>query len=162
MVFGFGGIPLIYMGDEIGLFNDDSFVNDPAKAEDNRWLHRPKMDWDTAIAAAEGNLGHSVAGQIRSRMQRLIDTRRRLESLHAGVATKVRAGRGAGVAFFDRFHPAGNLVQVYNLNDQNRFANTDELSGLHGEVVDELTGQHIWLNDGIMLAPYEVRWLRQA
>jgi len=162
MVFGFGGIPLIYMGDEIGLFNDDSFVNDPSKAEDNRWLHRPTMDWNTALAAAAGELGHSVPGQIRSRMQRLIDTRRRLPALHAGVASKVRAGRGQGVAIFDRFHPAGNLVQVYNLHEQNRFVNTDELAGLHGEVIDELTGQHLWLHDGLMLAPYEVRWLRMA
>ena len=162
MIFGFGGIPLIYMGDEIGLFNDDSFVQDPAKAEDNRWLHRPKMDWDTAIAAANGELGHSVPGQIRSRMQRLIETRRRLESLHAGVASRVRAGRGQGIAIFDRYHPAGNLVQVYNLHEQNRFVNTDELAGLSGEVVDELTGAHLWLNDGLMLAPYEVRWLRKA
>jgi len=162
MVFGFGGIPLIYMGDEIGLFNDDSFVNDPAKAEDNRWLHRPTMDWNTAIAAANGELGQSVPGQIRSRMQRLIDTRRRLPALHAGVASKVRAGRGQGIAIFDRFHPAGNLIQVYNLHEQNRFVNTDELAGLNGEVIDELTGQHLWLHDGLMLAPYEVRWLRMA
>ena len=162
MVFGFGGIPLIYMGDEIGLFNDDSFVNDPAKAEDNRWLHRPTMDWNTAIAAEKGELGHSVPGQIRSRMQRLIDTRRRLPALHAGVASKVRAGRGQGVAIFDRFHPAGNLIQVYNLHEQNRFVNTDELAGLSGEVIDELTGQHLWLHEGLMLAPYEVRWLRLA
>ena len=162
MVFGFGGIPLIYMGDEIGLFNDDSFVNDPAKAEDNRWLHRPIMDWNTAIAAEKGELGHSVPGQIRSRMQRLIDTRRRLPALHAGSASKVRAGRGQGVAIFDRFHPAGNLIQVYNLHEQNRFVNTDELAGLSGEVIDELTGQHLWLHEGLMLAPYEVRWLRLA
>jgi len=162
MVFGFGGIPLLYMGDEIGLFNDDSYVQDHAKVADNRWLHRPAMDWETATQAAEGKLGHSVAGQIRSRMQRLIDTRRRLASLHAAVATKVRTGRGQGIAIFDRFHPAGNLVQVYNLHDQNRFVGSDELAGLHTEVVDELTGAHIWLNEGITLAPYEVRWMRQV
>ena len=162
MVFGFGGIPLLYMGDEIGLFNDWSFEKDEAKAADNRWLHRPTMNWETADAAARGELGHSVAGQIRNRMQRLIETRKRLSSLHASVATKVRAGRGQGVAIFDRMHPAGNIVQVYNLNEVNRFVNTDELSGLHGNVIDELTGTQIALNDGISLAPYEVRWLRQA
>ena len=74
----------------------------------------------------------------------------------------MRAGRGQGVAIFDRFHPAGNLIQVYNLHEQNRFVNTDELAGLSGEVIDELTGQHLWLHEGLMLAPYEVRWLRLA
>ena len=161
MVFGFGGIPLLYMGDEIGLFNDWEFETDPAKAADNRWLHRPAMNWQKAEAAARGELGQSVSGQIRSRMQRLIETRRRLASLHAGVASKVRAGRGQGIAIFDRNHPAGNLVQVYNLNESNRFVGTDELNGLHGQVVDELSGTQLQLNDGLSMAPYEVRWLRQ-
>jgi len=162
MIFGFGGLPLIYMGDEIGLFNDESYVNDQAKAEDNRWLHRPSMNWEVANAAAAGELGHSVSGQIRSRMERLIGTRKRLDALHASVSTQVRSGRGLGVAIFDRKHPAGNLIQLYNLSDGNRYVNTDELGGLHGEVIDQLTGQHIWLNEGIALAPYEVRWLTKA
>jgi amylosucrase len=162
MIFGFGGLPLIYMGDEIGLFNDESYLQDPAKAEDNRWLHRPAMNWELATAAAAGELGHSVAGQIRTRMEKLIAARKRLDSLHASVSTQVRSGRGLGVAIFDRKHPAGNLIQLYNLSDANRYVNTDELGGMHGEVVDEISGQHIWLNEGIALAPYEVRWLRKA
>jgi len=101
------------------------------------------MDWDTALAAEAGELGHSAPGQIRQRMQRLIDTRKRLDSLHAGVATQVRSGRGLGVAIFDRKHPAGNLIQLYNLSDGNRFVNTDELGGMWGEVVDELNGHTI-------------------
>jgi amylosucrase len=91
----------------------------------------------------------------------LIDTRRRLASLHASVASKVRAGRGQGIAIFDRNHPAGNLVQVYNLNETNRFVGVDELNGLHSQVIDELTGTHLHLGEGLSLAPYEVRWLRQ-
>lgn len=162
MVFGFGGIPLIYMGDEIGLTNDSSYVNDPSKAEDNRWIHRPAMDWELANQAAEGKLGHSVAGQLRSRMQRLIEARKRLDSLHAAVSTKVRAGNGTGIAIFERKHPAGNLVQVYNLAESNRFVNIDELGGLFGAVTDELTGNQIDLGAGVQLAPYEVRWFTKA
>ena len=39
-----GGIPLIYLGDEIGALNDSSYVNDPGKAGDSRWVHRPARD----------------------------------------------------------------------------------------------------------------------
>ena len=45
MVFGFGGLPLLYMGDELGMLNDHSYLDDPAKSADNRWVHRPAMDW---------------------------------------------------------------------------------------------------------------------
>ena len=41
-----GGIPLIYLGDEIGILNDYSFGKTPAKANDSRWVHRPVMDWN--------------------------------------------------------------------------------------------------------------------
>jgi amylosucrase len=158
MVFGFGGIPLLYMGDEIGMFNDPSYRDDPAKAADNRWIHRPKMDWDNALRAEQGIDPLSVSTQIRSRIQRLIDVRRSLPALHASVATKVRAGRGAGVAIFDRRHPAGDLVQVYNLSDSKRWVGSDEL-GLSGSVTELLGGQSMELGEGLSLAPYSSHWL---
>ena len=37
-----GGIPLIYLGDEVGMLNDYSYINDPAKFDDSRWVNRPK------------------------------------------------------------------------------------------------------------------------
>jgi amylosucrase len=39
--FSFGGIPLIYMGDELALRNDPGWARDPARRPDNRWMHRP-------------------------------------------------------------------------------------------------------------------------
>lgn len=48
LILSFGGIPLLYYGDEIGTLNDDSFLLDEIKASDNRWIHRPMIDWDKA------------------------------------------------------------------------------------------------------------------
>ncbi|NMC53678.1 MAG: amylosucrase [Chloroflexi bacterium] len=45
VIMTIGGIPLIYLGDEIGTLNDYSYRNDPAKASDSRWVHRPRADW---------------------------------------------------------------------------------------------------------------------
>ena len=42
LVFGYDGIPLLYMGDELGMLNDHSYLDDLALAADNRWLHRPR------------------------------------------------------------------------------------------------------------------------
>ena len=44
VAFAHGGLPLIYMGDELGLLNDPAGREDP----DNRWMHRPFMDWTAA------------------------------------------------------------------------------------------------------------------
>src|SRR3954449_13297928 len=61
LAFAHGGLPLIYMADELGLLNDPSYRDDPHKAGDNRWLHRPAMDWEAASrrhdpATVEGRL----------------------------------------------------------------------------------------------------------
>jgi amylosucrase len=41
LAFAAGGLPVINMGDEQGLLNDWSYANDPARASEGRWLHRP-------------------------------------------------------------------------------------------------------------------------
>lgn len=41
-----GGIPLIYLGDEIGTLNDYSYQEDPAHQQDSRWVHRQKANWE--------------------------------------------------------------------------------------------------------------------
>lgn len=164
MVFGFGGIPLLYMGDEAGLLNDESYVKDPAKADDTRWANRPPMKWTTAERAVEpvesdAPLPTYTAARIRAGIDRLITARRGLDSLHAGVATQVSASRAKGVVVFNRPHPAGHIVQVYNLSDQDRWVGVDELAGLSGSVHDRITGSVVDLADGLSLAPYDVKWL---
>lgn len=164
MVFGFGGIPLLYMGDEIGLLNDETYTKDPAKADDTRWANRPPMKWTAAeraltAPASETNLATYAEHRIRQGIETLMSARRSLPSLHASVATQVWAGHGKGVVVFNRRHAAGQLVQVYNLSDRPRHIETVELGGLRGQVTDHLTGESFDLGGGMPLAPYEARWL---
>ena len=48
MIMSFGGIPLLYYGDEIGMLNDFSFMEDEEKVNDTRWIHRPVIEWNKA------------------------------------------------------------------------------------------------------------------
>ena len=48
MIMSYGGIPLLYYGDEIGTTNDCSYLDDDTKAADSRWAHRPVIDWQKA------------------------------------------------------------------------------------------------------------------
>ncbi len=162
MVFGFGGIPLLYMGDELGLFNDNSFTSDPAKADDNRWIHRPKMDWAKADEAVNLANKNSVAGRIYQGISLIAKARKQSPSLHASVTTKVRAGRGSGIAIFERNHPAGQMIQVYNLSEDSRWVSKDELGDLSGTLENRLTGETIELREGITLSPYASLWLVKA
>ncbi len=78
-----GGIPLIYLGDEIGTLNDYQYRNDPAKAGDSRWVHRPYADWSRYARRTDPE---TVEGKIYQQLRQLIEIRK---------ANPVFAGGGA-------------------------------------------------------------------
>jgi amylosucrase len=43
--FFLGGVPMIFYGDECGYTNDYSYLKEDDKSYDNRWMHRPLIDW---------------------------------------------------------------------------------------------------------------------
>lgn len=66
MILSFGGIPLLYYGDAIGTLNDDAFLQDVHKSHDNRWTHRPKMNWDKAAKRHRpGTIEYSIFHGIK-------------------------------------------------------------------------------------------------
>ena len=73
-----GGIPMLYYGDEVGYENDYSYLKDSGKNDDNRWMHRPIIDWDkNARANIKGTIEHKVYSQTK----RLIEIRKSLAPL---------------------------------------------------------------------------------
>lgn len=73
-----GGIPMLFYGDELAYTNDYSYLQDPGKSYDNRWMHRPIINWDR-------NEKRKSAGTFEARIfeetKKLIATRNRLEIL---------------------------------------------------------------------------------
>ncbi|MFN3998664.1 alpha-amylase family glycosyl hydrolase [Algoriphagus sp.] len=68
-----GGLPMLFYGDEIGYTNDYSYQNDPSKSYDNRWMHRPIIDWEkVARSKKEG----TVENQIFSGIKKLLSIRK--------------------------------------------------------------------------------------
>ena len=80
LAFAHGGLPLIYMGDELGLRNDPAWADDPAHAADNRWMHRPAMDWE---AAERRHDPATVEGRIWAGMRELAAARASTRAVHA-------------------------------------------------------------------------------
>jgi len=37
---------MLFYGDEVGYTNDYSYLQDESKSYDNRWMHRPVIDWE--------------------------------------------------------------------------------------------------------------------
>lgn len=158
MVLGLGGLPLLYMGDELALLNDDNYADEPAHADDNRWIHRPKMPW--ALAADLGAPDASTA-RVNAGLRRLITTRQETPALHAAVSTHVEVASRPEVALFVRHHPAGELVQVYNVADYPVSIPVDDVDRcVPGARFDVIGGAEVVVHDAWLdLRPYEVLWL---
>lgn len=66
LIMSFGGIPLIYYGDAVGTLNNDSYLQDENKMHDNRWVHRPTLDWEVmALRNEPGTVQQRLFSQIK-------------------------------------------------------------------------------------------------
>ncbi|MBC8098755.1 MAG: DUF3459 domain-containing protein [Armatimonadetes bacterium] len=82
LILSAGGIPLLYLGDEIATLNDYSYTQDSAKTNDSRWVHRPKFDW---ARADEGRMNPAThQGTVYQGLRHLIALRKRTPALGDG------------------------------------------------------------------------------
>jgi amylosucrase len=157
LIMAWDGVPLIYMGDELGLLNDRSYAEDPDRATDNRWLHRPVMDW---LVAERRHRPDTIEGRVFADLRRLITARRGASQLHAGTPLDILDSGDPGILAFARRHPAGDLTTLSNFTETERMA---EIPGdpmaTSGIVLDLLDGSRLPVERPIPVPPLGVRWL---
>ena len=115
VVFSFGGIPLIYMGDELAMTNDPGWAGDPGQAHDNRWMHRPRMDWARAARRSDPA---SVEGRAFAALRGLARARQDLLALRSGGTTEILPTGSQSVLANRRAHPrSAPLLSLTNFSD---------------------------------------------
>lgn len=66
MILSFGGIPLLYYGDAIGMLNSLEYLAYPAERDDNRWMHRSRFDWNKAEKRHQvGTVEHRIFSALK-------------------------------------------------------------------------------------------------
>ncbi|HEY5454419.1 MAG TPA: alpha-amylase family protein [Acidothermaceae bacterium] len=160
VVFSFGGIPLIYMGDELAMRSDPHWANDLAHADDNRWMHRPPMDW---AAADRRDDAKTLEGKAFSAIRRLVDARRSLLALRAGGETEIVSTENNSVLAYRRAHPrSAPFLALTNFSDltQDIDAGVMRRAGLHApRHVHSTTGELTADTGRIQLPPWGFGWL---
>ena len=158
VVLGYGGLPLLYMGDELAMLNDYGYVRVPEHAADNRWVHRPVMDWATAERRRDPL---TLVGRMYGAVQKLIQVRKGLPHLHASIEAQVVPSPNDHVLLLRRAHPNGNMLGVYNFTPEFQPLSAGVLSQFVGGYPrDALSGYHWNLNTPeVALEPYGAYWL---
>ncbi len=158
LIASFGGLPLIYMGDEIGTLNAPGPYVMPDGGTDTRLMQRPVMDWAKAARARDPM---TVEGRIFDGIAHIMARRAATPALHAAHPTEVVALPSDAVFAFRRADPARPLIALFNFTETAQSVALADLraAGLQG-LTDCLTGLDITPDAGqIQLAPYGRMWL---
>jgi len=110
-----GGIPLIYLGDELGMLNDYSYRHDPAKAPDSRWVHRPRLNLD---AWHKRNDPSTVPGFLFNKIKRMIAVRKSTPAFAAGGKSVWLDSGNPHVLAFERVNAGQTVLVLANFSEQ--------------------------------------------
>ncbi|HEX7976144.1 MAG TPA: alpha-amylase family glycosyl hydrolase, partial [Anaerolineales bacterium] len=145
-----GGIPLIYLGDEIGTLNDYGYRNDPAKAGDSRWVHRPFADWKRYELRRQPE---TVEGRIYQGLCRLIQLRNQ-HPIFGSAAMEVLDTGSPHILAYARVQGNQRVVVVANFSEQTQTlpANSMRLFGLGYDYQELISGKKIPFQDLVLEA----------
>lgn len=113
--FFLGGVPIIFYGDEAGYTNDYSYQQDPGKSYDNRWMHRPVIDWKKNERI---NVSGTAENIIFESTQKLIALRKKLKVVADHKNLTWLTPHNIHVAGYLRAYDEEKLYCIFNFSDQ--------------------------------------------
>ncbi len=159
IILTIGGIPLIYLGDEIGKLNDYQYREDPDKAGDSRWVHRPYTDWDQMECRKDNR---TIEGKIYDGIQRLVTLRKKYPVFGTGVMEVADIGN-EHVLGYVRIKDAKRVLVLANFSEQEQIIpiNTIRLFLLNYNYID-LDSDKIFNAENMTLGPCQICFLAAA
>jgi glycosidase len=139
------GIPLLFLGDEIGQLNDPSYLGNPDQTSDNRWAHRPRFDWPGLERAVEGS---GAGSAILAAVTRLAAKRGASPAFRSAVPSVIDSGHPSVLAYV---RESGGARVTVTVNFSEEPANTTlEWAGVEWNEIEDPPGP-------VTLEPYGVR-----
>jgi amylosucrase len=153
-----GGIPLLYLNDELGVLNDYSYRHDPAHADDSRWIHRPRFDRARWV---ERTNPETVAGRIYLMLRDMIAIRKAHPAFAAdGKVIWIESGN-PHVFAFERSKAGEAILVLANFSEHAQVVERAPMpaSDPAKPYADLIGGDKVPFNPQIMLEPYQLVWL---
>ncbi len=164
MIMSFGGIPLLYYGDEIGMLNDFSYMEDENKLHDTRWIHRPVIDWKKADKRHQHG---SPEQQLFDGLSRMIAVRKSTQAFADFNNRELIQTGNPHLFVFRRSNPFelnDNVLVVANFDESPQSLTLSDLGNRanfeYGRLRDLYTGEvPSMFNDQLVIPPYRFYWL---
>jgi amylosucrase len=156
IIMSTGGIPLIYLGDEIGTLNDYSYMSEADKKGDSRWVNRPKFDQSRFDQRQDPE---SQAGKIFSGFSKMIEVRKSTPEFAGGQLVGFRT-HNPSVLGYQRPGKEATVLCLANFSDDSQWVGAETLGALSGGAVDLISGATISTHHGIHLKSHQYLWLK--
>lgn len=147
------GIPVLYSGDEIGQFNDDSYHQDPNKAKDSRYLHRGKLDW---LAVERIEREGSIENHIFQSLSKLSDIRFKEDGFSCFAEAKTMDTGDRNVLGISRSYGSGHFIGLFNFSPIAKMIHLE----VNSPYLNLLT-QESQTMDKIQIPEYGFLWLKR-
>ncbi|MBL8498411.1 alpha-amylase [Nitrosomonas sp. JL21] len=165
LILSFGGIPLLYYGDELGTLNDYSYRDNVSRTHDSRWVNRPKLDWNRAEKRHEPG---TIEYRVFTALKKLIAIRKEIPAFADFNNRSLLETADEHIFAFSRFtlRDASNpIVVVANFDVQPHGIASDEMAKVAGahlnQFRDVISGEVIALQQGKLMIPeLGLYWLR--
>lgn len=155
-----GGIPLVYLGDEVAALNDDSYEADPEKAGDSRWLHRAAFDWERAELRRDPS---TAPGRVYQGLLRLLQLRAQNASFNR-AATEILETGNKHVFGFSRNNEQSLVFVLANFSEQEQRLEARRLRqmGMRKSMVDLHEGRTITATRELVMDGYQLMVLTRV
>ncbi|MDO9160773.1 MAG: alpha-amylase family glycosyl hydrolase [Methylococcaceae bacterium] len=166
LILSFGGIPLLYNGDALGVVNDYSYQDDPSKSSDNRWIHRPKINWERAdLRKKQGTVEYTLFNA----MKKMIAIRKETSAFADYNNRELLDVRNEHLLCFLRFNhlrPSERVLVVANFDANPQYLDLEVIAGSginpYAQFIDLYNGcKPTQYNRQIVLPPYQFYWLTE-
>ena len=161
VILSTGGLPLLYLGDEVGQLNDYGYLDEPGHAEDSRWVNRPPYP---AAAYARRFDPSTDPGRVYGGLRRLLDVRRSTPELAGGTLIGFDPKNPHLLAYqrpgTDSAGRPTTVLAVANFADDEQRVDALTLSGMPPTGEDLLAGGTRDVANGLTLPAHGVVWLR--
>ncbi|WP_462321383.1 alpha-amylase family glycosyl hydrolase [Halochromatium sp.] len=155
-----GGIPLIYLGDEIATLNDYGYDQDSEKVGDSRWLHRSAFDWERAEHRRDME---TVSGRVYQGLLRLLQVRSHNHAFARGDTELLDTGNRQVFGFL-RSSEQSTVFVIGNFSEHPQRLEARRLRqmGMRKTMVDLFAGQTIIATQELLLEPYQLMALARS
>lgn len=156
IIMTIGGIPLIYLGDEIGSLNDYDYLKDKAKAHDSRWVHRPKYDIQKF---KKRNKKNTIENKLYKNFLRLIQIRK-TNPVFRNLNTDILNTDNPHIFGFARKNEFDYVLVLANFSEEPQEITLPLIISRKFKNLVDLETQKILNPEALILAPFDLRFIR--